>query len=238
MILRHNLGVRAYVINLKSRVDRWNSVIAQSNSLGLPIVRIEAVGIDEISDRELFVAKGIAATWKSHQFAMSIFLESGDLYGLILEDDFLLTKYWDSNMLNLALQTNPDFFQLGYLVTSPQDKVGLVLNNTIDVLLKILSKLCSFSKLIDNRLGKRLLILEQKKLHWKIVPNDIRAGGQAYLISRKFALAAGYMNKPPFNSADGMFMSLGGMRSFRMFRFRRTIICQTGSMSSVQERYL
>ena len=35
--------VRAYVINLKNRTDRWDSVTKQIDKLGLPIVRVDAI---------------------------------------------------------------------------------------------------------------------------------------------------------------------------------------------------
>jgi len=230
--------VRAYVINLSSRPDRWDSVESQARELQLPIVRIEAVDMKTLMGQDLYVADGVAATWQSHQLAMSVFLETGDNYGLILEDDFLITRGWSQKSLKQAIEVSPDFFQLGYLITSPLDRIEFFLNNFFDRTLKILNRLCSLSKFLHSRLGNRLLIREQTGLPWSVVPNDIRAGGQAYLVSRKFALASKYMNNPSFTSADGMFMALGDVRTFRMFRFRDSLINQTDSATSVQRRYL
>jgi GR25 family glycosyltransferase involved in LPS biosynthesis len=230
--------MHAYVINLGDRSDRWDSVLAQSSKLQLPIVRIDAVEMKTLASQELYVAAGVAATWQSHQLAMSIFLESGEEYGVILEDDFLVTKYWSADSLELALKAYPDFFQLGFLITSPVDRIKFFLNNTFDLTLKILNWICSCSKLVRNQLGSRLLIREQAGLPWCVIPNDIRAGGQAYLVSRKFALASRFMNSPCFTSTDGVFISLGDVRSFRMFRFRKSLINQTNSVTSVQQRYL
>lgn len=230
--------MHAYVINLKSRLDRWDSVLAQSAKLDIPIVRVNAIEMESLSEQNLFVASGVAATWQSHQLAMATFLDSGEKYGVILEDDFFVTKSWSKTMFELALRVDPDFFQLGYLITSPLDRIELFFNDLFDRILKLLSKLCSFSVLLNKRLGGRLLIREQKLIPWNVVPNDIRAGGQAYLVSRKFALASKYMNTPSFTSADGMFISLGDVRSFRMFRFRKSLINQTDSVTSVHQRYL
>jgi hypothetical protein len=52
--------------------------LAQSSKLQLPIVRIDAVEMKTLASQELYVAAGVAATWQSHQLAMSIFLESGE----------------------------------------------------------------------------------------------------------------------------------------------------------------
>jgi hypothetical protein len=212
--------------------------LAQSAKLDIPIVRVNAIEMESLSEQNLFVASGVAATWQSHQLAMATFLDSGEKYGVILEDDFFVTKSWSKTMFELALRVDPDFFQLGYLITSPLDRIELFFNDLFDRILKLLSKLCSFSVLLNKRLGGRLLIREQKLIPWNVVPNDIRAGGQAYLVSRKFALASKYMNTPSFTSADGMFISLGDVRSFRMFRFRKSLINQTDSVTSVHQRYL
>lgn len=230
--------MHAYVINLESRVDRWNSVESQASSLRIPIRRVEAININSLTPDDCYVAPGVAATWKSHQKAMLTFLESKDEYALILEDDFLVTKSWNLDLLNLALRTNPDFFQLGFLKTGPVDRVNLKLSNFQDSFLKSLLKFTDFSSQIGKNFGHRRLVSEQRGLTWNIIPNNIRAGGQAYIVSRQFAQAAQHMNTPAFTSADGMFMTLGDVRSFKMFRFRKSIIDQTDSITSVQQRYL
>jgi len=231
--------VRAYVINLKSRDDRWASVLQQTQKLGLPITRVEAVNKGDLDGTSpTFVASGVAATWKSHQLAMATFLETSDEYGLIMEDDFLLMRSWNVGRISRVIDLGPDFFQFGYLVTSPIDRLELILANSMDVFLKVLNKVCSLSNNLQRKLGSRLLLVEQKGLPLNIVPNDIRAGGQAYLVSRKFAEASKFMNTPAFTSADGMFMTLGDVRSFRMFRFRKVLIAQSNSPTSVDKRYL
>jgi hypothetical protein len=231
--------VRAYVINLKSRDDRWASVLQQSEKLGLPITRIEAVSKGDLDvTSPTFVASGVAATWKSHQLAMATFLETSDEYGLIMEDDFLLTRSWNASRISRVIELGTDFFQFGYLVTSPMDRLELILANSLDVFLKVLNRVCSISNNLQSKLGSRLLLVEQKGLPLNIVPNDIRAGGQAYLVSRRFAEASKFMNTPAFTSADGMFITLGDVRSFRMFRFRKVLIAQSNSPTSVDKRYL
>ena len=231
--------MRAYVINLKNRADRWDSVTKQIDKLGLPIVRIDAISKRDLQHVDAkFVAPGVAATWKSHQLAMATFLETSDEYTVIMEDDFLLTKSWDSRVLDQVIELRPDFFQFGYLVTSPIDRLDLLTANSFDLLLKWLRNVCAVSKSFNRKFGSRLLIQEQSGVSSNFVPTDIRAGGQAYLVSRKFAEASKYMNTPAFTSADGVFMSLGDVRSFRMYRSRKSLIVQTNSPTSVEQRYI
>ena len=213
-------------------------MVAQLGQLQVPLIRVEAMSISNLGGEILFVAPGVAATWKSHQLAMEKFLASGEEYGIILEDDFKVTRKWNLNRIEAAIQLNPDFFQFGYLVTSPIDRVNLFLNNQLDYLLKTLCWVHKHVPKLGSRFGNRLLVSEQRGIERNIVPNNIRAGGQAYLVSRKFALASQYMNSPAFTSADGMFMALGDVRSFRMFRHRISLINQTNSPTSVRQRYL
>lgn len=231
--------MRAYVINLKNRTDRWDSVTKQIDKLGLPIVRVDAISKHDLQLMDAkFVAPGVAATWKSHQLAMATFLESSDEYAVIMEDDFLLTKSWDFKFLNQVFELRPDFFQFGYLVTSHIDRLDLFTANSFDLLLKWLRNMCAVSRGINRKFGSRLLIQEQIGVSSNFIPNDIRAGGQAYLVSRKFAEASKCMNTPAFTSADGVFMSLGDVRSFRMYRARKSLIVQTNSPTSVEQRYI
>jgi hypothetical protein len=169
---------------------------------------------------------------------MATFLETSDEYALIMEDDFLLTRSWNASRISRVIELGTDFFQFGYLITSPMDRLELILANSLDVFLKVLNKVCSLSNCLQRKLGSRLLLVEQKGLPLNIVPNDIRAGGQAYLVSRRFAEASKFMNTPAFTSADGMFIALGDVRSFRMFRFRKVMIAQSNSPTSVDKRYL
>jgi GR25 family glycosyltransferase involved in LPS biosynthesis len=230
--------MRAYVINLKTRPDRWDSVLDQASALGIPIIRIEAIQKNGLNELDVFVASGVAATWKSHQLAMEVFLESGDDYGLILEDDFLVTRKWTFKAIKDAEDLEADFFQFGYLITSALDWVDLFLKNFFDCMLKMLNVICRYSQTLNGKFGQRLLVSEQAGIPWRVLPNNIRAGGQAYLVSRKFAEASKFMNTPAFTSADGMFMALGDVRTFRMYRSRKSLIGQTESKTSVEQRYL
>lgn len=231
--------MKAYVINLDSRPDRWDSVERQSDRLGLDVVRISAVSITDVDkDLECFVAPGVSATWKSHQQAMKVFLDTGDKYGLILEDDFLLASAWDK--LNLVLPENlqADFLQIGFLITSPLDACRYLLDELWDLSIKTLHVFSHISILGKQSFFQRLLIQEQSGVPWAVIPNNIRAGGHSYFVSRKFALASTKMNTPVFNTTDGYYISLGDVRTFRMFRTRRNYIRQSNSSSSVTQRFL
>lgn len=229
--------MKAYVINLDSRSDRWADVIAQIGALGLEIHRVSAVTVDSVVVSP-YVTHVIAATWQSHQKAMKVFLESTDEYALIMEDDFVLSKRWRPEILHLSASLRADFLQVGFLITNSVDRIQITLNGSFDGLLKLLHKLAGFTGFIGNCLGNRLLLREHSGIPFKIVCNDIRPGAHAYIVSRSFAQAALKINSPEFLSADAVYISMGWMRSFKMLRMRRSLIGQSKSESSIKERFL
>jgi GR25 family glycosyltransferase involved in LPS biosynthesis len=230
--------MRAYVINLNDRGDRWNSVLSQQDLLGLEIVRVEAVSKLQITaSEEPFVAPGVSATWKSHQKAMQIFLDSDEEFGLIMEDGFLIKRNFNRHFARIRKYDDFDFIQLGILKPSSTSGIALLTSNARDIFLKIVCKITVSKYLQHNPTLNRVLIHEQQGVPFFLVCSDVRAGGQAYLVSRNFATAAQKMNQPAFLSSDGVYMSIGGMRSFRMFRLRKSLVKQTNSPTSVESRF-
>ena len=232
----HNQDMKAFVINLESRRDRWDSVLEQSKFLNMEIVRVIASDKKDIGD-EKFVSSGVAAAWKSHQSAISKFLETGDDFGLILEDDFLIMKKWSEFSIGEFNNLNLDFLQVGFLITTPLDFVEFQLKQVADTFLKFLLKISNFDFLGKFRLKERLLIKEQEGVPWSLVCNDIRPGAHAYIISRKFACAALNINNPIVLSTDALYMALGWMRAFNFFRVRKSLFAQSDSVSSIGSRF-
>lgn len=230
--------MKAYVINLESRPDRWQGVTGQRKDLGFEIERIIAVSMSDVNDTETYVAAGVAATWASHQRAMKTFLESNDDYGLIMEDDFLITKSWGSFDIELLKKLQIDFLQLGFLITSPIDAGIYTLLEIWDFCLKFLNRLGHLPLLHKLPIFNRFIVKEQDNVPWGVVPHNIRPGGQSYIVSRKFAKAALNMNTPTFNTTDAFYMSIGDVRTFRMYRMRRNLIKQSNSPSSVEKRFV
>lgn len=229
--------MKAYVINLESRTDRWADVIAQKKELGLEIQKVSAVNVESVVASP-YVKRVIAATWQSHQKAMHEFLASDEEYALIMEDDFLLSSRWRFEIVNLSKTLGADFLQVGFLITNIVDRIQITLNGIFDFFIKILYKAAKLSGLMGNFLGNRLLIREQSGIPFNIVCNDIRPGAHAYIVSRNFAQAVLKINSPEFLSADAVYMSMGWMRSFKILRLRRSVISQSNSESSINERFL
>jgi hypothetical protein len=228
-----------YVINLEQRTDRWVSVISESLKNNLELTRVDAVVAGSMDTSEcVYMPPGVVATWKSHQAAFRKFLSTSDPFCLILEDDFVIPKM--TLKLSLALKEGYksfDFIQVGFLITSRFEYFDYKFQNLFDLLKKFLS-FGFFPIRKISYFANRLTISEQKNVPSELVLNDIRAGGHGYIISRRFAEAGLEMNKPVFFSTDGVFMALGKSRSFKMARFRKSLINQTNSPTSVSQRFI
>lgn len=232
----HNIHVKAYVINLKSRSDRWKSVEKQTQSLGIPLIRVDAVSKDEVL-AEPFVTPAVAAAWFSHKKAMSLFLETQDEYALILEDDFVLQDRWSEFDFSKYQSLEIDFLQIGYLVTTPLDLLELKIKAAADLCLKFLTWTSRARIFEKTNLRKKALIREQLNLPLHLVASDIRPGAHAYIVSRKFALAMQQINSPVILSTDALYIALGWMRSFKFVRFRKSVISQSDSVTSIDDRF-
>lgn len=224
------------MINLKSRTDRWKSVEKQTQSLGIPLIRVDAVSKDEVL-AEPFVTPPVAAAWFSHKKAMSLFLGTQDEYALILEDDFVLQDRWSEFDFSKYQSLNIDFLQIGYLVTTPLDLLELKIKATADLFLKFLTWTSRSRVFEKTNLRKKVLIREQLNLPLHLVASDIRPGAHAYIVSRKFALAMQQINSPVILSTDALYIALGWMRSFKFVRFRKSAISQSDSVTSIDDRF-
>jgi GR25 family glycosyltransferase involved in LPS biosynthesis len=229
--------VKAFVINLESRDDRWHEVLSQESLLGFQIERVKAVTTKDVTGLE-FVTAPVHATWLSHQKAMNRFLESGEEYGLILEDDFALRNNWVRFNLDEYKSLDFDFLQIGFLITTPLDFLELSIKSSFDFFLKVLQRITSLNILSSSTFANRFLLEEQRNVPFHLVCNDIRPGAHAYIVSRDFASAAQKFNLPVILSADALYIALGWMRSFKFLRTRRSYVSQSNSETSITERFL
>lgn len=98
---RLEMGLRIYAINLDRSVHRWDTLSRGAERFGLPLVRITGIDgektppLDRIDcDADAFarnngrtILPGEYGCYRSHLKALSVFLESGDAAGVIIEDD-------------------------------------------------------------------------------------------------------------------------------------------------------
>jgi GR25 family glycosyltransferase involved in LPS biosynthesis len=228
--------MKAYVINLRDRADRWKSVTNQWNSRPQTLIRVDAVSSAEISDSQTeYLPRPVVANWMSQCKVYREFLSTEDDYALVLEDDFILNSADLSYLCKLFEHSGLDFLQLGYLYNSSIDFFLIKAVNFRDLFLKVLGKI--FTKL-GVGLSKKLLLKEQDLVSFKIVLNHAGAGSHAYIISRKFAEEMLKINCPTFLAADGLFIAISGLRFLKMGRLRRNLVKQSNSPSSITKRFI
>ena len=231
--------MKALVINLDSRTDRWSDATKQAHLFPEGITRISAFEAKLIATTDLtFVPSGVVATWKSHLLAYSTFLKSStDSHCLILEDDFVIGQ--ETQFLrSLTLSSHFDFFQLGFLTPHPSDFAYRVVWDLQSLALQAFALAAKLHPLKNLSIFKSKSVLDAATTPRNTVLHDIHAGGHAYIVSRKFATHALEINNPVFLSTDGVFMALAKSRAFKMGRVRTSLVGQSGSPSSVIHRFI
>jgi GR25 family glycosyltransferase involved in LPS biosynthesis len=202
----------------------------------LEIQRVSAVNQDDLSIDELrFSPKGVVATWKSHQKACQYFLDSGDEFGLILEDDFKLKRSYEVPRIEKLINSGVDFLQIGYLRVTFWEGLDVTAYNLRNFALRSIEILSRFNTKHGIRSKRLVSELVGKPLNW--VAADIRPGGHGYIVSRKFAESMQELNTPTCISSDGFYEALGKSRAFSMYRLSVSQISQTSSPSSVEKRF-
>ncbi|ASY25878.1 glycosyltransferase family 25 protein [Candidatus Planktophila versatilis] len=228
--------MKAYVINLDTRADRWDSVVKQWENRTETLIRVSAVESNSISEsHSQYLPPQVVANWKSQCKVFSEFLSTKDSCALILEDDFILGDTDLNRCLEIMKNSELDFLQLGYLYNSPMDFIWIKAMNFRDALLKFLS---FFAFKLNSSLCARLLLQEQKQINFGIVLNHAGAGSHAYMVSRKFAEEMLVINKPVFLAADGLFIAISNLRFLKMGRLRSNRIKQSNSPSSITKRFV
>jgi GR25 family glycosyltransferase involved in LPS biosynthesis len=231
--------VKAYIINLIDRADRWASAELQLEGGRTEYVRVDAVDARKISSEDSsYLTKSVLAIWKSHMRAMENFLNSKEEHAIILEDDFEFTRNFSLDKLEELLCSDFDYLQLGYLTESRMEWIDIRYSNSFDLFTKFLFWFHEKFPDLGKPFGEKYLVKKQKGIARRFVLDDIRAGAHAYIINRKFAKIILELNQPPFLSTDLMYISLGQMRYFKMARLRTSIISQSKSKSSVENRFM
>ena len=227
------------VINLDSRQDRWAECLEELKKLDGRSHRISGTSAEDLVPRSNeYLTPTVLACLRSHLKALEFFVDSNEEFCMILEDDFKLSPRKFPDFKSLSQTNKLDFLQVGYLKTSTLERFLILYFNYRASLIWILGKTVSrFSQKREGLLGKTL-VKESLSYSPKLVPAEIRPGAHAYIVSRNFALEVSkILHGPEFLSADAFYISLGGMRSFRMARTKKIYFTQRKSPSSISQRF-
>jgi GR25 family glycosyltransferase involved in LPS biosynthesis len=225
-----------FVINLEDRKDRLDSVTTHLNSLGLEFQRIQAVSSKDIFDRLGLLSPAAAGCWHSHILAMKEIIDQDLQYGIVAEDDILV-----SNPKKLyRLLENPeilniDMLQIGWLQHGIKDRLLILLLNLESILFITLAKFTVQSNFLDKKIGSRLRVTRAKYLpNFRFVSDDFKSGGHFYLISNSMAQEIVSLELEPIIPIDSFLAVMALSRRFRIYRLRRSLVSQTNSISSIK----
>ena len=184
------------------------------------------------------VTAPVEAIWQSHVLALRQFLAGDFRYCLILEDDFHIKdrKRFDDLMRKL-MQEDCDLVQVGWLTTG----LDIVLLRTYEAVLyatfRALNRISRSSHNLTKILEKKLRPRRALQVPNFAVPDSFFPGAHAYLVSRKLAEMVLQLNNPTFLATDDFYIALSKMRSFNVFRTRRSFVQQKGKSSTGADRF-
>jgi len=184
------------------------------------------------------VTAPVEAIWQSHGLALGQFLAGDFRYCLILEDDFHIRdrKRFDDLMRKL-MQEDFDLVQVGWLTTG----LDIVLLRTYEAVLyatfRALNRISRSSHNMTKILEKKLRPQRALQVPNFAIPDSFFPGAHAYLVSRNLAEMVLQLNNPTFLATDDFYVALSKMRSFNVFRTRRSFVQQKGNSSIGADRF-
>jgi GR25 family glycosyltransferase involved in LPS biosynthesis len=227
--------IDSYLINLGTRLDRLNSSVIEAKKLELNLIRVEAIPASAKPSNGGLLSPSAHACVESHMTALRLFLATDSEHCLILEDDFIVLsrKRVVATFGRIDLR-DWDFVQIGFLNTGFRDRIFRSLTNYETSIIRVIETLDRHFLPKSLMISSRLRIKRIKKVPRGFVPDDIRSGAHAYVISRKMAEKVILLNNPIFLTADGFYSALAWDKSFKIIRVRKSFINQSNSPSSIK----
>lgn len=232
--------MRTYLINLASRPDRLQTASVQVNQLDPFFVRIDGVFFQASEpEQDKLVTHGVKGCWESHKKCYLDFLNSEEKFALICEDD-LEISHLDSltEAIKWGIHNQVDLVQLGFLLQGIRNRLTFSLDKIEQVLFKALYSLSKVRFMTSFALAGRLRVDRYGNTPFAYIPDSFLPGTHCYLISREMIESVISLNSPQFLSADDFFIALSKMRSFDMYRVRKSTVTQNNSTPSIDTRFV
>jgi GR25 family glycosyltransferase involved in LPS biosynthesis len=224
-----------YVINLKRRSDRRAKVTNSLKSLNINFEIVTAIDAKTLRNRQakFNLTLPAQACWESHVLAIQSFLKTRSSHAIIFEDDVLLHK-WQAieKIISQKDFSNFDLVQFGFVNTGLIDRIHRNLINFESIVFQLLFYFTKFQPM--NRFKERLRVQRRVDMGFNFVAHDIRAGAQAYMISRNLAHSIVSNSPTPLVPMDGLLMSLNWISKFKVARTLKNLIPQDNSPSSIK----
>lgn len=162
------------VINLDRRPDRLAHITTELQKVGLSFEKQTAVDGQLESLQSEFISKGAIGCWKSHVNSMRRLVQANASFGLILEDDVVLSpevnEKFLSEMMDLMGRNQLDLLQIGFIDSQYEMSLKSAKSGILEFLIDLL-----------QRRGAK------DSSGFRIVIGDFRSGSHAYLVTARLA---------------------------------------------------
>jgi GR25 family glycosyltransferase involved in LPS biosynthesis len=225
------------VISLDADLQRREICISQLFGYNYKFVSaIDGRG-KEKSNNSLVTAP-VEAIWQSHGLALRQFLAGDFRYCLVLEDDFRIKdrRRFD-DLVSQVLQEDFDLVQVGWLTTGLDIALLRTYEAVLYSLFRALNRISRSSRKLTKFLEKKLRPGRALQVPNFAIPDSFLPGAHAYFVSRNLAEMVLQLNNPTFLATDDFYVALSKMRSFNVFRTRRSFVQQQGKTSTGSDRF-
>ena len=181
----------------------------------------------------------VEAIWKSHNLALRHFLTTHSRYCLVLEDDFFIEDRRNfDDLVKKLLQEDFDLVQIGWLTTGLDVALLKTYEASLYFAIRTLNRMSGLSPRFTEILEKRLRPRRAAEVPEFAIPDSFLPGAHAYLVSRNLAETVLTLNDPAFLATDDFYVALSKMRSFNVYRTRRSFVSQQGESSAGKDRFI
>jgi GR25 family glycosyltransferase involved in LPS biosynthesis len=245
-----------YLLNVDSRTDRLFNASNRFAEIGQSFTRVSAITGSNLVENgfHLITRPNTEANWRSIQKIFKMFLESGDKFCFVFEDDVVFNPGYDlfSKCFHENFDQAVDVLQFGFLTFDGRNddrKKNIYKVIRVYVVNLILARLkfvkffskCGylangtiFENLLDQLKESEKRILMQKQLGLKHpLIRAFEPGTHGFIISRRMAQLVCEFNLPMIMSADLVFMTLAKNPQFNIYRLGFPLASQDDTTPSI-----
>ena len=209
----------------------------ESIKYGLPLQFVEAVESTRIDPMDLGLLTAPAlACWKSHLRVFQLHSDSDYQTAIILEDDFEFVNYQRlSKKLRRINLADWDIIQIGFLTHDIKEWVSIKLQNMESLFFILISRFFSTIPIFGVNVENRLRVRRARDVPFGFIPDDLRAGAHAYIVSKNCAhnLLSSHSSQRVL-TADGLLIALNWTKQFKTLRLHKSLVRQISSPSSIK----
>ena len=138
-------------------------------------------------------------------------------------------------MLQKIELTDWDIIQIGFLTHDSKEWISIQLQNVEALLFNFISKVSARLWPENMGLNKKLRVGRARQVPSSFVPDDLRAGAHAYIISERYArIMLNEHSDQRVLTSDGLLIATNWTKPFKTLRLRKSLVRQIASESSIK----